>query len=51
MQRYLIKSYDEKKDLNFFLKKCCMNKKNIYLCTRKTTTHGEVGEWLKPTVC
>ncbi len=32
-------------------KKCCMNEKNIYLCTRKTTTHGEVGEWLKPTVC
>ena len=40
-----------KKKEYFFYEKCCMNKKNNYLCTRKTTEHGEVGEWLKPTVC
>ena len=35
----------------FFSKKCWRYEKKMYLCTRKTTEHGEVGEWLKPTVC
>ena len=51
MQRYLIFDITNKKKNNFFTKKCCAFKKNMYLCTRKTTEHGEVGEWLKPTVC
>ena len=48
---HFFRKMKKNKKNNFFSKKCWRYKKKMYLCTRKTTEHGEVGEWLKPTVC